>query len=136
MILYDHLSDSIINILDYNVIPPTQTRNPIYYNPMTNNILTIRTDKANYGYFEEWIKSTYDNSGMVNSARSYKREIYILSSQMELQFNGSFIRDISIDEEGIVSVSINSDHHTKSFGKHFPQLLKVHRDKKIDQILD
>lgn len=135
MILYDPSSDSIINIHDYNVIPPIPTKNPIYYNPMANNILTVRTDETNYGYFDKWMKSTYDDSGMINSALLYKREIYILTHQMELQFNGSFIRDISTNE-GVVSVSINSDFHSKSFGKHFPQLLKVHRDKKIDQILD
>jgi hypothetical protein len=136
MILYDPSSDSIINIQDYNIIPPIPTKNPLYYNPMVNNILTVRTDETNYEYFEKWIKSTYDNLGMVKSALSYKREIYILTHQMELQFNGSFIRDISMNEKGVVSVSINSDFHSKSFGKHFPQLLKVHRDKKIDQILN
>jgi hypothetical protein len=120
--------DEIFNIITYSLDSKTTSR----FNFDTELIITFHD--SDFLYLNEWFHSVYNNDGSWIKLSDYKPELFI-SDKFDIHFMGCFIRSMKHDmNNNTCIVDINTDYHV--IGGELSELIHIHRDKKINQILD
>ena len=128
MIYYDQKIDNTFNIITYSL----ESNNISQFNFDTELIITFHD--SDFPYLNEWFHGMCNNDGSWVKISDYKRELFI-SDKVDIHFMGCFISSIKHDmNNNTCIVDINTDYHV--IGSELSELKHIHRDKKIDQILN
>ena len=134
MILYDSKINETFNIIDLHIEKkPNQIYSQHFFskNEYETIILTIPFNMNDY--INKWYNSIYDHkTGMCNQKSTYIRDIYICNN-VDTKLLSAFPKSISYNENSLM-VELFCDYY--EFGINFEELRQIHRDKKIDQILN
>ena len=121
MIYYDQKIDKIFDITSYTFTNQSRIE------------LTVTFPDSDSVYLEEWFHGVYNSDGSWVKPSEYKRELYIID-KIDIHLIGCFITNISYKPNSTCVVNISSDYYNS--GIDLSSVRHIHRDKKIDQILN
>jgi hypothetical protein len=148
MILYDLKTDSIFNILSFNI--ESQYNNQLYPTTMASGVnyntrfleekITLKLPVNMLSYIKDWQNQMYDYAtGECSTPNSYKRDIIITELEQkksgysaDTKLHGAFPKSLNYGKN-YLEVELNIDYNEIGF---FPEVKTILRDKKINQILD
>ncbi len=121
MIYYDQKIDETFDIISYTFTNQSRIE------------LTVTFHDSDSRYLDEWFSGIYNCDGSWTKPSEYKRDLFIVD-KLGSHLIGCFITNISYKPNNTCVVNISSDHYIS--GINLASVKHIHRDKKIDQILN